>query len=73
MSQGARDFAQARLDPHILVDPKSLIEPNAEKIWARWSDALKEHASPDAIPPSMQDTVGAVAFQSSGMAAGVSR
>ena len=84
VSSGARAFAQR----HEIetVDATSMVSPRAKEDWQRWvrrynevasesTDELRVDAGTMALPQdAMQDTVGAVAWDSEGnLAAGVSR
>jgi taspase (threonine aspartase 1) len=80
VSSGARVFAQ-RCGIET-VDETSMVAPRAKEDWQRWMKRYDEVASTDevergttALPQdAMQDTVGAVAWDSEGdLAAGVSR
>lgn len=80
VSSGARAFAQ-RYGIET-VDATSMVAPRAKEDWQRWMKRYDEATSTDELEggttvlpqDAMQDTVGAVAWDSEGnLAAGVSR
>ncbi|KAF9231941.1 nucleophile aminohydrolase [Melanogaster broomeanus] len=80
VAAGARSFAQSRSLETVL--PDTMVSPRAREDWRRWMARYDEaNAAPgpavSALPQdasAMQDTVGAVAWDSDGnLAAGVSR
>ncbi|KAH7888519.1 nucleophile aminohydrolase [Phlebopus sp. FC_14] len=74
VSSGAHSFATK----HGLqtVSPENMISPRATDDWKKWMDRFNSQVEPESLPipqDAMQDTVGAVAWDSDGnMAAGVS-
>ena len=77
VSQGARTFAASNGIP--TCDPTALAAPHSISEWEHWKKILRDSSSSTTKPDQgaempMQDTVGAISWNSNGgLAAGVSR